>query len=95
MTGSQTYALCLGLGPVPAVLEEVRDEIGDRLDRYQPRLSQRPSELELSLTVVAGDLWSAVLLALAAVTNTGYPVERLDVRPAAESVARTTPPVSR
>ena len=54
-------------GRCPAALQDVVGEIGDRLDAYQPRLRERPSRASmLSLTVVARDLWLAVLLAMAA-----------------------------
>ena len=79
------FTLHLDLGPVAASPDEVLVEIGDRLDDLQPRLVRRSSDLQLSLTVRADDVWLAVLLAMAAVTSTGYPVVRLDARPVAPS----------
>lgn len=79
------FALRIGLGPVPASVDDVRREIGDRLDAFDPRLSQRTAELELSLTIAATDLWVAVLLAMSVVTGTGYPVVAL----AAQSVEQS------
>ncbi len=81
MTGAQVFALRLGLGPVPANVNDVRQEIGRRLDDYEPQLLRKQAELELSLTITAGDLWVAVLTAMAAVTGTGYPVIELDAWP--------------
>jgi hypothetical protein len=77
----QAYALRLDLGSVPASRDDVLLEIGDRLDHFAPRLAQKRSDLELVLTVEATDVWLAVLLAMAAVTSTGYPVVRLDAEP--------------
>lgn len=81
VSGPQAFALHLDLGPVPASSREVQDEIGTRLDDLEPRFSWRKAELWVSLTVTAGDLWLAVLRAMAAVTGSGYPVVRLDARP--------------
>lgn len=81
MTGSGAFDLRLGLSPVPAHLYDVLGEITDRLDAHQPQLTEGPAGLELSLTVVASDLWTAVLLALAAVADTGYVVVQLEARP--------------
>ena len=81
MTGAQAFAVHVDLGAIPASLDDVLVEIGNRLDSYAPRLSQQHAALELALTVEAADLWLAVLLAMAAVTNTGYRVIRLDARP--------------
>ena len=54
--GLRAFALQLSLGLVPADLEAVRVEIGDRLDLYEPVLSQAEAVFQLSLTIVAGDL---------------------------------------
>jgi hypothetical protein len=61
-------------------VDDVRWEIGDRLDAFDPRLTQPKSDLELSLTIAARDVWVAVLSAMAGVTGTGYPVVRLDAQ---------------
>jgi hypothetical protein len=71
-------------------MDDVRWEIGNRLDAFEPRLSQRKADLELSLTIAAADLRVAVLLAMSAVTGTGYPVVRLDAQPAAQSADQAT-----
>lgn len=86
--GPQAYVLQLGLGAVPASLGDVRRELGGRLDDLEPRLSWDRDDLRLSLTVAASDLWGAVLTAMAAVTGTGYPVQRLDVRPVTAATRR-------
>ena len=88
LVGEGVFALRLGLGVVPAELDDVANEIGDRLDPYQPRLAESATGLELSLTVVASDLWVAVLLAMAAVTGVGYPVVRLDAWPVEPTAGR-------
>lgn len=73
----------LGLGDVPASVEEVLVEIGDRLDDYQPRLvTRRDGSLVLGLTVVAADLWLALLIAMSAVSGTGYPPTWVEAKPA-------------
>ena len=79
--GRPVFGLRVGLGPTAVSRTDVLTEIGDRLDEFEPRLSEVGAHLELSLTVVAADLWVAVLLAMAAVTATGYHVTRLDARP--------------
>ena len=79
----------MGLGPAMAGLGELRHEIEGPLRAHQAVLTQLGPDVELSLTIVATDLWTAVLLALAAVTSLGYPARWLDVRPA------PPPPASR
>ena len=86
--GARAFALHLGLGPVPADVDDVLAEMGDRLDAHEPLLSEGETGLELSLTVVASDLWVAVLLAMAAVTDVGYAVVRLEARPAERRAGR-------
>jgi hypothetical protein len=81
VTGTESFAVHVDLGTIPASLDDVLVEIGNRLDGYAPKLSQQKAALELALTVEATDLWLAVLLAMAAVTSTGYRVIRLDARP--------------
>ena len=56
LSGASEFALRLGLGAVPAALEEVVVEIGDRLDAYQPRVREGTTGIDLSLTVVARDV---------------------------------------
>ncbi|HET9872709.1 MAG TPA: hypothetical protein VFP89_08965 [Propionibacteriaceae bacterium] len=91
LAGEGMFTLRLGLSAVPADLEDVADEIGDRLDAYRPQLSEAAAGLELSLTVVAADLWVAVLLAMAAVTGVGYPVARLDAGPLHQTAEQSSP----
>lgn len=80
VTLARPYTVNLDLGLVPATTSEVLDEIGTRLDGFEPRLSRRRATLWVSLTVRAGDLWHAVLMAMAAVTGTGYPVMRIEAQ---------------
>ena len=91
--GAPTFALRVGLGPIPASVDDVLHEFGDRLDAFEPRLSQPTADFELSLTIVAGDLWVAILAAMSAVTGTGYPVLQLDARavPQRATVGRPGP----
>ena len=77
----RSFAVGLGLPAVPASAEEVRREFGDRLDAYRPRLTRtRDGRLVVSLTIGAQDLWAAVLLAMAAVTGTGYSPDWIEAR---------------
>ena len=80
----QSFLIRLGLGDIPASIEEIRHEIGDWLDDSQPILQHsQAGELVLSLTVVAADLWLSVLLAMASVTQTGYQPHWIEARPTA------------
>ncbi|GAA3633229.1 hypothetical protein [Microlunatus ginsengisoli] len=89
--GVGLFAVQLGLGLVPADLDDVRIELGDRLDGYDALLSHGEGGFELSLTIVARDLWAAVLQALAATAQLGYRPVRLDARPADVDAARGRP----
>lgn len=77
MSAVQPFTLDLDLGPIPADLIEVHHEIGDQLASYDARLSRRHAHTWVSITVTGSDLWQAVLLAMVAVTGTGYPVRGL------------------
>ena len=80
----RSFLIRVGLGHIPASIEEIRHEIGDWLDDNQPILQRsRADELVLSLTVVAADLWLSLLLAMACVTQTGYQPHWIEARPIA------------
>ena len=82
-TGHPSFALRLGLGQIPASVEDIMTELGDRLETYQPDLRSRPDgSVVLSLTIVAADLWLAILLAMAGVTGTGYSPTWIEAEPA-------------
>jgi hypothetical protein len=81
----RSFLIRVGLGDIPASIEEIRDEIGDWLDDNQPILQRsQAGELVLSLTIVAADLWLSVLLAMASVTQTGYQPHWIEARPTAD-----------
>lgn len=78
----RSFAVRLGLPDVPASAEDVHREMGDRLDPFRPRLTRTSDgRLVVFLTIGAQDLWAAVLLAMAAVTGSGYPPEWIQARP--------------
>jgi len=81
----RSFLIRVSLGDIPASIEEIRHEIGDRLDDNQPILQRgQAGELVLSLTVVAADLWLSVLLAMVSVTQTGYEPHWIEARPTAD-----------
>ena len=85
----RSFLIRVGLGYIPASIEEIRHEIGDWLDDNQPILQRsQADELVLSLTVVAADLWLSLLLAMACVTQTGYQPHWIEARPTADSRRR-------
>jgi hypothetical protein len=85
----RSFMIRVGLGAIPASIEEIRHEIGDWLDDHEPSLQHsQAGELVLSLTVVATDLWLSVLLAMASVTQTGYQPHWIEARPTADSRRR-------
>jgi hypothetical protein len=85
----RSFLIRVGLGHIPASIEEIRHEIGDWLDDNQPILQRsQADELVLSLTVVAADLWLSLLLAMACVTQTGYQPHWIETRPTADSRRR-------
>lgn len=78
----QRFAVRLGLGVLDTEAEEVTTGIAGRLDEYRPRLtSRRDGHLVLSMTIVAADLWLALLLAMAGVTDSGYPPSWIEAEP--------------
>ena len=85
----RSFLIRVGLGHLPASIEEIRHEIGDWLDDNQPILQRsQADELVLSLTVVAADLWLSLLLAMACITQTGYQPHWVEARPTAASRRR-------
>ena len=85
----RSFLIRVGLGHIPASIEEIRHEIGDWLDDNQPILQRsQADELVLSLTVVAADLWLSLLLAMACITQTGYQPHWVEARPTADSRRR-------
>ena len=81
LIAQRSYRLRLGLGTVPASVEEVLVEIGDRLDQYGPRLAAaHDGNLVLRLTVAASDLWLALLMAMNAVAGIGYTPEWVEAK---------------
>ena len=81
----RSFTLRVGLGDIHASIDEIRREIGDRLDDSRPGLQRSPGDgLVLTLTVVAADLWLSVLLAMAAVTPTGYQPRWIEARPSSD-----------
>ena len=66
--GLRAFALQLSSGLVPADLEAVRVEIGDRLDLYEPVLAQAEAGFQTVVDDCRGRPL-AVLLAIAAVTG--------------------------
>ena len=81
----RSFTLRVGLGDIPASVEEIRSEIGDRLDDYLPLLRRtKDGRLVLTLRIAAADLWLSVLLAMAAVTTTGYEPRWIEARPGSD-----------
>lgn len=80
------FIIRVGLGEITASVDEIRTEIGDRLDRHQPDLHKNhDGRLVLTLTIAAADLWISLLLAMAAVTPTGYPPQWVEARPSSNT----------
>lgn len=80
-----SFTLEIGLGNVQGRYDEVRSEIGDQLDDYVAVIRQdADGPLIVILTVPAADLWLSVLLAMAAITRTGYAPRFVLARPTAD-----------
>jgi hypothetical protein len=76
---SPEFTVRVALSATPATQEEVLHEIGSRLTDFDPHYGSDPSgRTVIILQVHAADLWLAVLLAMGAVTATGYQPEQIE-----------------
>ncbi|HET9872740.1 MAG TPA: hypothetical protein VFP89_09120 [Propionibacteriaceae bacterium] len=76
---SPEFTVRVTLSETPATQEELLHEIGSRLTDFDPDYaSDLSGRTIISLQVHAADLWVAVLLAMGAVTATGYQPEQIE-----------------
>jgi hypothetical protein len=95
------FTLTLGLPDTPDSRAEVHALIRHELDQYRPILQPHHNGgLEITLTIAAADLWLSLLLAMSALTQTGYPPQWVEAMTTSEHRRRrralntTSPPTA-
>lgn len=92
---SHKFTVQTTLRNTPATHKELLHEIRNQLADFDPRYrTDSTGRMVITLQVRAADLWVAVLLAMGAVTRTGYQPEEIVAKPSPRARNHYPPPTT-